>query len=117
MPLLAVDLRPYAERLAELGARLDAKLAELQGQIPAPLAATAVRDTTDPTIVHLTWQPVDGSFGYVVGRDGTDNRGNLDWYTLDPKTATSRDMIWLNPVPYRFDIIAVPSGIRATLTA
>lgn len=131
MPLLVPDTRPYSERFAELGANMDAqvaqlqtttdaltaKVAELQAQIPATLTATAARDTADPTTVHVTWQPVDGSYGYVVGRDGTDTHNHGPIYFLDPAGRSGRDLIWLTADPITVTVIAVPSGIQATLTA
>lgn len=78
---------------------------------PVPGRATTVKATTtaaptgsaDTTLsvqggdaqATVTWTPVTGATGYLVGRDGTDNGGTGPWSTIDPPSATSRSFLSL----------------------
>jgi hypothetical protein len=67
--------------------------------------------------VTLNWTAASSATGYIVGRSGTDSKGNGPWQTLDPVSTLSRVFIDLNPeTQYTFYSEPQPGGVRKSLT-
>jgi hypothetical protein len=67
--------------------------------------------------VKISWTPVAGSTGYVVGRDGQNLSGGGPWSARDPAKARSREFTGLRPgTDYTFTVTAVPSDLTKTVS-
>lgn len=108
MPII---LSSYSETLAELGQRVDQRIAELVGDFTAELVAGA------PGTALLSWSDVPGTVAYAVGRDGIDTRNTPPLFMLDPPTARSRLFIYLRSAElYTMTITALPFGFTRRLS-
>lgn len=63
---------------------------------PAATPQTTVTTTVGDGTITVSWTPVAGATGYLVGRNGADAvTGGTGWQTTDPATATSRTFLSL----------------------
>lgn len=106
MPQLSGPLTP-AEKVDTVITRLAALRTELEAK---PLNARATVAADQAGVVDLHWDPIPGSTAYVVGRDGTDNRGGGPIAFTEGRETTSRTFIWLTPSTTTLFVLALPSG-------
>lgn len=95
------------------------------GGSPTPTPSPTVPSGTQVSLgtvtsssVEVKWTKVDGSTGYLVGRNGTDDGGSGPWSTTDPASATSRTFLHLLPgTTYTFTVTPQPGGTARSVTA
>jgi hypothetical protein len=88
-------------------------------QSPIELGQTTVSvSNITSTTVTLNWTTVSGATGYLVGRNGTDSKGNGPWQNVDGTNSINRTFIDLIPnTVYTFYSEPQPGGIRKSISA
>lgn len=88
-----------------------------QASPKSTLARTIVSvSNVTATTATLTWTPVSGATGYLVGRDGTDSNGNGPWSTALSAGVTSQTFTSLNAsTTYTLYCTPQPGGAQQTI--
>lgn len=137
LEVLAADIEALEDTLTSTEAdlvaaeaeieRLRARIRELEGTPPdpdpdpdpEPARANPQATVLSSSVVRVSWTPVPGATGYLVGRDAAGGESG-PWSTVDPATATSREFNFLKTATYTFTVQAQPSGpvetVQATLS-
>lgn len=134
LEVLATDIEALEDTLTSTEAdlvaaeaeieRLRARIRELEGTPPdpdpgpdpEPARANPQATVLSSSVVRVSWTPVPGATGYLVGRDAAGGESG-PWSTVDPATATSREFNFLKTATYTFTVQAQPSGPVETVQA